>query len=147
MNFFFNLGVGENPFYPFSWIIICQCANLKSMWISEKCLISVRILSNELHYYHASLKRNPSLFYLEYYSLARVIANSNFFVFLSWTLTTQRAGKFKCNLATYYLAAIAVMTLIALCCFEISQLLILLCILTLSMSQLIVQHGYLNILR
>ena len=62
---FFNLGVGENPFYPLSWIIICQCANLKSMWISDKCFISIRILANELHYYHAFLNRNPSLFYLK----------------------------------------------------------------------------------
>ena len=53
-------------------------------------------------------------FYLEYYSLARVIGNGNFFVFLSWTLTTQRAGKFKRNLASYCFAAVAIMILFGL---------------------------------
>ena len=67
---------------------------------------------------------------LEYYSLARVIANGNFFVFLSWTLTTHRAGKFKRNLASYYLAAVAVMTFVwpgclALQCFFLLRQLIL----------------------
>ena len=62
---FFNLGVGNKSFYPFSWIIICQCANLKSMWISEKCSISVRIWPIELRYVSCILKRSPSLFYLK----------------------------------------------------------------------------------
>ena len=53
-------------------------------------------------------------FYLEYYSLARVIANGNFFVFLSWRLTTQKAGKFKRNLASYCFAAVAIMILFGL---------------------------------
>ena len=57
---------------------------------------------------------------VEYYSLARVIAHGNFFIFLSWTLTTQRAGKFKRNLASYCFAAVAIMILfglVALQCF------------------------------
>ena len=67
-------------------------------------------------------------FYLEYYSLARVIANGNFFIFLSWTLTTQKAGKFKRNLASYCFAAVAIMILfglVALQCFFLLRQLIL----------------------
>ena len=68
-------------------------------------------------------------FYLEYYSLARVIANGNFFVFFKLNVDhSVQAGKFKRNLASYCFAAVAIMILfglVALQCFFLLRQLIL----------------------